>query len=213
MLEVVEMSPEQTDCPIVKVDFEEAKTLADLGALTQDLGAVMQTCTRLMDLLREDSNDHILLEALWTSALVRYARCFSSGKRYGLDDSVFNGLNGDPIGTHRLYMNIRNMHIAHSVNPLEQMEVGLVLEPIERQEKKIIGVATLSMRQITADVEVVRQLGMLAKVILGKVCELGKQYEQKVLEIGHTLPLDDLYGRARPRLTGTDVDAVGRSRK
>lgn len=207
------MSPEQIDCPIAKVDFEEAKTLADLGALRQDLGAVMQTCTRLLDLLRTDSEDHILLEALWTSALVRYARCFAEGKRYGLDESVFSGLNGDPVGTHRLYINIRNKHIAHSVNPLEQMEVGLILEPKERQDKKIIGVATLSMRQITADVDGVRQLGMLAKVIFGKVCELGKQYEQKVLEIGRTLPLDDLYGRARPRLTGTDVDALGKPRK
>ena len=212
-IEVIYMSSEQTDCPIAKVDFEEAKTLADLGGLTQDLSAIMQTCTRLLDLLREDSKDHILLEALWTSALVRYARCFAEGKRYGLDESVFSGFNGDPVGTHRLYINIRNKHIAHSVNPLEQMEVGLVLASKERHEQKIIGVATLSMRQITADADGVRQLGMLAKVILGKVVELAKHYEQKVLEIGLTLPLDDLYGRARPHLAGTDVDSVGKPRK
>ncbi len=206
------MSSEQIDYPIAKVDFAEAKTLADLGGLTQDLGAVMQTCARLLDLLQAGSRDHMLLEALWTSALVRYARCFAEGKRYGLEESVFDGLNGDPVGIHHLYMNIRNKHIAHSVNPLEQMEVGLILELKER-EKKIIGVATLSMRQIVADINGVRQLGMLAKVIHEKVVAFAKQYEQKVLEIGRSLPLDDLYAGARPHLAGTDVDSVGKPRK
>lgn len=207
------MTAEQVECPIAKVDFEEAKVLADLGALTQDLGAVLQTCKRLMDLLEEDSKDHILVEALWTSALVRYVRCFADGKRFGLDESLFAGLNGDPIGTHRLYINIRNKHLAHSVNPLEQMAVGLVLAPREQTEKKIIGVSVVSMRQISFISEGVHQLGMLAKIALTKACELGREYENKVLEIGRTLPLDDLYGRARPRLTGTDVESVAKPRK
>jgi hypothetical protein len=208
-----EMSAELRNCPIAKVDFEEAKTLADLAALTQDLGAVMLTCTRLMDLIEEKSKDQILVEALWTSALVRYSRCFANGKRFGLEESLFSGLNGDPIAVHRYFMAMRNKHIAHSVNPFEQMEVGLVLEPQDRGERKVIGVSTLAIRHITSDREGVRQLGMLAKVLLAKVTGMAKQLEQEVLAIGRTLRLDDLYSRATPRVVAPGPDAATKSRQ
>lgn len=206
------MKTESVENQIAKVDFEEAKALTDLGAIVQDLSAVMQTCSRLKKLLREESKDHILIEALWTSALIRYARCFAESKGFGLSESVFDGLQGDPLGAHRFYMNLRNKHIAHSVNPFEQMEAGLVLSPAENAEKGIIGVATLAMRQISSDVEGVHQLGLLAKVVLGKACERAKHYEQQVLEIPKKMPLDDLYKRSRPRRIAPGPESVGNLR-
>ena len=200
------------DNPIANVIFKEAKILADLETIAQDLGFTMQTCSRLKVLLREESKDSILIESLWTASLIRYARCFTSGKRYGLTEAMFEGLQGEPIKVHRMYIDLRNKHIAHSVNPFEQMEVGLVLSPKNGHKKKIIGVATLSMRLITLDVEGVHQLGLLSKVILKKVCEIAKQYEQKTLEIGKTLPLDELYERARPRLVAPNSELAGKAR-
>ena len=93
------------------------------------------------------------------------------------------------------------------------MHVGLVLEPNAERGKKIIGVAALSFRQIVGDVRLVRQLGWLAKLLVEKVAVLKKEYEQKVLEIGRNLPLDDLYTRAKPDLAGTGVRSVGEARK
>lgn len=203
------MKTEPVENQVAKVDFEEARVLADLGAIVQDLGAVMQTCSRLKELLRDESKDHILIEALWTSALIRYARCFAESKRFGLSESVFDDLQGDPLGAHQFYMDLRNKHIAHSVNPFEQMEVGLVLSPATNTEKGIIGVATLAMRQISSDVEGVHQLGLLAKVVLGKAHELAKHYEQKTLKIAKKMPLDDLYKRSRPRLIAPGPELTG----
>jgi len=204
---------EPKDNPIAEVDFEEARMLADLGAITQDLGSVMKTCSKLKVLLEENSQDNFLIENLWTSALIRYARCFASGKRYGLNETIFKELQGEALKVHNMYMDLRNKHIAHSVNPFEQMKVGVVLSPKESQDKKIIGVATLSMKQISLDKEGVHQLGLLSKVILKKVCEIAKQYEQKTLEIGKTLPIEDLYKRARPRLVAPGPDETNKSRK
>ncbi|MBS0337951.1 MAG: hypothetical protein JSS40_14290 [Proteobacteria bacterium] len=198
--------------PIAVVDFEEAKTLADLEGLKQDLLAVAETCTRLAELLKIDSKDHILVEALWTSALIRYARCFAEGKRYGLKESVFDGLNGDPVGTHKIFIDIRSKHIAHSVNPLEQTHVGLVLEQPERA-KKVIGVAALAFRQIAGDIRLVPQLGALANVLAEKMAMLAKKYEEKVLEIGAELPIEELYARANAGLSGTEIGALGKPRK
>jgi hypothetical protein len=41
------MSGNMVENPIAKVDYEEAKKLADLGAIVQDLGFTMKTCSRL----------------------------------------------------------------------------------------------------------------------------------------------------------------------
>ncbi len=201
-----------SDYPIAAVDFAEARTLADLEGVKQDLTAVAETCSRLAELLKIDSKDHIAVEALWTSALIRYARCFAEGKRYGLEESVFNGLNGDPIGTHRVFINIRNKHIAHSVNPLEQSHVGLVLERPERG-KTVIGVAALAFRQIAGDIRLVSQLGTLASILAERVAMLAKEFEEKVLKIGRDLPIDDLYARAKVDLAGTEIGELDKPRK
>ena len=201
-----------SDYPIAAVDFGEARTLADLEGLKQDLAAVAETCSRLAELLKVDSKDHIVVEALWTSALIRYARCFADGKRYGLEESIFNGLNGDPIGTHRVFIDIRNKHIAHSVNPLEQTHVGLVLERPERG-KRVIGVAALAFRQIAGDIRLVPQLGALASVLAKRVATLAKEFEEKVLKIGRDLPIEDLYARAKADLAGTEIGALDKPRK
>lgn len=185
---------------VAKVDYEEAKRLADLGAIVQDLGFTMKTCSRLKKLLKEKPQDSLLIESMWTAALIRYARCFASGKRFGLSESIFDKLRGEPRKVHKMYIDLRNKHIAHSVNPFEQMEVSLILSPKNSHERKIVGVATMSMRHISPDVKGVHQLGLLSKVLLEKVCELAKQYEKKTLEKGKSIPIDDLYDRARPRM-------------
>jgi len=205
----------EEEIPIATVSFEEAQRLADLGAILQDLKFTMATCLRLEKFLKEGSDDSLLIESLWTSALIRYARCFATGKRFGLDEKVFDGLEGEPIKTHKFYIDLRSKHIAHSVNPFEQMEVGLILASKTQKKKEIIGVATLSMRQISSNEDGVHQLGLLAKVLADKVAEYGKEYERKVLEKGKTIPIDELYSASRPRITapGPDLASLARTKK
>lgn len=187
--------------PIARVDFNEAKILADLGSIVQDLTSTMEICERLIKLLKADSKNVILIESLWTTALIKYARCFNSGKRFGLDESIFDGFQGNPRGVHRFYINLRNKHIAHSVNPFEQVQVGLVLSSEDDEEKKIIGVATFSTKLITLQHDSVFQLGCLAKIIRDKVSLLAKQYEEKTRERGEKIPTTELYKFSRIKIT------------
>ena len=94
----------------------------------QDLRSVIELCKRLDTELEraEDEADNLLIEALWTAALVKYVRCFTSGKRFGLDPSVFDGLAG-ASETHQYFKNMRDKHVAHSVNPFEGVGVRVVL--------------------------------------------------------------------------------------
>ena len=195
------MKDVQVKNPIVEVNFDEAKVLADLGAIVQELDSIMKMCLRLKKLLEEESKDSLLIESLWTTALIKYARCFNTGKRFGLDESILNGLKGEAHKAHKFYLDMRDKHIAHSVNPFEQTQVSLVLSPKDSHEKKVVGVAILSIRHMVSDVQGVHQLGLLSKVLLEKVCKIAKQYENKTLEKGKTIPIDDLYKRARPRIT------------
>ena len=86
------MTEKQIELPIAKVDFPDAQKLADLAAIIQGVSAVMQVCSRLEKLVDENSKDIILIESLWMTALIKYARCFPTVKRFGLSKDIFNGL-------------------------------------------------------------------------------------------------------------------------
>ena len=61
------------------------------------------------------------------AALISYVRRFAHGKRYRLSEDVRSKLQGDPIGVHTFYKSLRDKHVAHSVNPFEEVAVGIVL--------------------------------------------------------------------------------------
>lgn len=197
---------------VAQVDYKESRNLADLGSILQDLTFTIETCKRLMQLLKDDSKDVVLVASLWTAALIHYIRSFASGKRYDLSEDIFQDLPGDAIEVHKFYKNLRDKHIAHSVSPYEQVEVGLILSPKDSGEKKVMGVATLSMRHICTTAEGVEQLGRLATVLRKEVARLAKEYEGKVLEVGKNLPIDELYSRARIRTVAPGPEVSGRPR-
>jgi len=206
------MTEKPKELPIAKANSSETQKLADLAAIIQDFRTIMQTCSRLKNLLDENSKDHILIESLWVSALIKYARCFATGKRFSLSKDIYQDLQGEPLEAHQFFINLRNKHIAHSVNPFEQMEVGFILSSVNESEKKIVGVSTLSMRHIVSDKKGIQQLGMLSKIAHDKICYLAKETEQKVLEEGKKIPIDELYKIARPRLVAPSPDLANKGR-
>ncbi len=197
---------------IADVDFPEAKRLADLASILRDLQVTVETCKRVVDLLESEKPDSIVIEGLWSAALVRYMRCFVFGKRYGLTEEVFEGLKGDPIGAHRWYKNMRDKHIAHSVNPYEQVRVGIVLSPEESKEQRVLGVSTLAGSYIHPDKKGVEQLGMLATMLIKTVGRLGKECENQVLDIAKNLPIDQLYNRATSKFVAPGPEKAGKAR-
>ena len=188
----------QEQLPVVEVQFEEARKLADLASIYQDLSYVVDALERLKVLLDEDSDDHVLIQSYWTAALISYVRCFSTGKRLGLSESIFDSWDG-AAEVHQFYRNLRDKHIAHSVNPFEQIVVGLVLSAARGEGRGVEGVATLSQKLIAETSEGVETLLRLAKFAHGVVARQAKEYEKSVLEIGKNLAVDGLYSKASLR--------------
>jgi hypothetical protein len=105
------LEPNVGEWPVVKVRFDEIKEQADLRGLYVDLTSVVEMTRRLHDVLCQDeqNQDDLIVQSLWTSALVTYVRCFASGKRYGLTEEIYSELPGEPIRTHR-YGSRRILH-------------------------------------------------------------------------------------------------------
>lgn len=180
---------------IVEVNFPKARKWADIVSLTFDIDSAIRICERLIRELEINKNDRVIIESLWTTALIKYARCFSSGKRFGLTIELFNGLKGDPVGTHNYYIEMRNKHLAHSVNPFEQVKIALILAD-PKLERKINGTVSFSQWHISAKRDGVETLKNLCLVLRQKLSEKGRNLHQKVLEEAAKINIDELYSKA-----------------
>lgn len=205
------METEQKELLIAEVDYSEAQEFADLTSILQDLNACIKTCQRLIRIIDQPEPDPILEESLWTASLIRYARCFATGKRFGLSEEFLANLNGDPIGAHRYYINMRNKNIAHSVNPFEQVKIGLLLSD-PQIEKKVIGIVNLSQRHICAKKDGVDTLMRLCIVIKNKLVQDWKECQDKVLNIGRTLSVEELYSQSHMQTVTPSPTDVGKVR-
>jgi hypothetical protein len=197
---------------IAEVDFDEAKQTADLMSYFQDLAFTISALDRLQQLIDDNSKDEVLAASLWIAALITYARCFSTGKRFGLSEKLFEGIEGG-VECHQLYMNLRNKHIAHSVNPYEQVVVGLVLSPPSSPERKVEGVSILSQKLLHLDSEGVQNLRRLTLIAMKEIEKQGKEYQEKTLEAGKKIPIDILYIKASPRTVAPGPEEAGKPRK
>jgi hypothetical protein len=199
--------------PAAKVEFEEAKLLADLGAINNDLASVIDILTRLCKELENNSSDWTLIDSYFTAALIKYIRCFSTGKRYGLKpENIYSDIEG-AIAFHTQLKDMRDKHIAHSVNPFEEMAVDIQLNPFETGEKKIIGVSTLCRKLITFELPQIKDFQRLAILAANEVSRLGKEAEQNVLKKAKLIPIEELYAKSRSELITPGYDQSGKSRK
>lgn len=194
-----------------KVEYEEAKVLADLASIKLDLEFVVATLTRLIQLLKDDSKDGILIQSYWTASLISYVRCFSTGRRYGLTADIYKDLDG-AIDYHNWCRSMRDKHVAHSVNPFEQVTVDVQLSKPDTGKKEVLGVSVLTMKFLVPTIDGVENFLRLVSVALKEVVNKCKEYETKVLDVAKSLPIDTLYAKARGRLVAPGPDQVGKPR-
>lgn len=210
-----QVRPAGAEMPVVEYNSPLSRRLADFAGIFQDLGFCKNACKRAVEMLEQpdEHHDKLLLRTLWTAALIAYVRCFSAGKRYGLTPEIFTSFDGDPLAAHQFYKDLRDKHIAHSVNPFEQVKVGVVLSTEYADVKQVEGVTTLVMSHLVPDREGVFQLGLLAHHAQQEVARQARELEQQVIIEARTLPVSDLYKRPRIRTTAPGSDAAAKPRR
>ena len=85
---------------------QEARTLAELAAIFDDLQFVLGCCERLLGALSNGQRqDTVLVESLWVAALSTYARCFrprKGGAALRTKDLSKTPLKGEVVKWHEM---------------------------------------------------------------------------------------------------------------
>jgi hypothetical protein len=192
---------------MVEINSDAASEYGDTWLVFYDLEGVVGTCDRLLELIAINSQDHVLLESLSTAALIKYVRCFGTGKRIGLREDDLVGLPGDPVGVHRYFKDLRDKHIAHSVNPLEQVRVGVILA----DDGSVDALGHLAGRNISMSDEQARTLKTLAAAIISRLRQSLDSQHAKLLKWAQEQPRS-AFADAPARITIPDHSALRKPR-
>lgn len=181
----------------VALDVPSAQILADQASIIQDLQFVMDCCKRLLTELGkpEEDRDPIVPQALWSAALVAYARCFGKGKRFGLStEDVRNlPLRGEVMKYHKWVTGECGKLITHPADPFAATKVGAALSPPDHGERRVEGIVILATSRILVDDTGVRQLGGLASELAKQTAEKAQAQQDFVLADAQQLNPDILY--------------------
>ncbi len=183
-----------------RVETANATALAELAATFEDLQTVLRCCERLMSELATPVGgpDDVVVESLWTVALLSYARSFSGGRTGTLtEDDVVATLSKDEALTwHKVLLQLRDHYADPEVNPREQFLVGVAQD----EQGAPSGVAITSSSRPPVDDVTIRQTGAIAFALSSLVNDRIGAQQEKVF--------DELRGTSRAdleKLTLVDV--------
>lgn len=178
----------------VNLDLPEAKLLADLTGILNDLKATIDICDLFLQ-ERSRNAELILLESLIAAVVVRYARSFKSGVRSRVPTEILDNLTDEQKNIHDWIIGLRDKYVAHSVNAFEENTVVAYLVPEERGPKNVSSISVQQQRLVSLSNEEIAQLKSLSIVISENVTKLLELENKKVLEIARTLPMEELYNQ------------------
>jgi hypothetical protein len=193
------MDPD-SQLPVVRLEDKKARRLADLTGIYMDLSFTIDACKVIMEFPEheQDTTRGLLFrEALWTSALISYARCFAPGKRYGLSEATLATLGEDYLEVHKVFLGLRNKHIAHSVNPFEQVEVGLVLSEEGAKDRMVEAIVVYGIKLAYLNRPAAIDLHNLAATLRNEIGRLANEAEEATLEDARRVQVEELYKKPR----------------
>ena len=187
------------------LDTASASALGELLATFEDLQTVLRCCERLVSELADGDGelDDVLVEAVWTVALLSYARCFSAGEAGTAlteDDLTMTQSHGDVLDWHKILLQLRNHYADPTANPRERFSVGVAQD----LNGAANGVAVTSARQPLVDDLTVRQTGAIAFALSGLVNDRITAQQEKVFGEVKDTPKADLDKLARLEVAQSD---------
>ena len=180
----------------------EAGDLMDAHGIRRDFVTSKAEAHYLLShLANADPIDFLLIQALTTSLIVRYCRPFAKGVR---KSQIARDLVGELSSTEGLYhqrnLDLRNKHIAHSVNSfetnylyaewIEKPMMPSTITKIGVAETKIIGLNSAELEAIVSITE--KYIGSLDKLIAAetqRVLELAKRADNEAILMSRNIEL------------------------
>jgi hypothetical protein len=192
-----EAAPQPVAGLTVGLETPSARILADQAAVLQDLQFVMDCCKRLIaELGRPDQEqDGVVPVALWSAALVAYARCFAGGEGSGLtaEDVANLPLQGAVMKFHEWVIGERDKLTAYQADPFAAAKIGAALAPAGQKARRVEGIAVYSTSRVLIDATGVQQLGGLTAELAKQTAVKAQAQQNAVLADAQRLDLDGLY--------------------
>ena len=171
-----------TESPAVvrRLESVNASTLGEMVETFEELQMVLRCCERLVsELHASEEPDDVVVEAIWTTALLSYARCFREGvpgAALSEEDVTSTRPESDVLDWHRVLIQLRDHYADPSASPRERFTVGVT----QGSDGAPSGVAITSARQPLVDDVTVRQTGAIAYALSGLV---NQRIEAQQLEV------------------------------
>ena len=188
------------DYTYVNISLPEAKRLADLYGVAIDLRACRDYCEKYLQVFSNilqptDETKHLEhLECFSVYIFVKYGRCFKSGRRKKLAEEILakSELSPDDLDIHQRVIDVRDEHIAHSVNDFESHKVRVWLNP-EEEGRKINNVNIESDYLVGPEPKLFEKLKHLIDNLLKRIEKEKKREEESPQIVGGKHTLDKLY--------------------
>jgi hypothetical protein len=182
------MTSSEGPATVRALDGNAAADLVGLAEIFDELRTVLRCCERLVaELGRTDEGpDDLTLEALWTTTVLSYSRCFRAVDRkeaLAEHDVSGTGLQGEVVEWHKMLLQIREHYADPGRNPRERFTVGATQDVDGRAN----GVAVTSVPLPRVDDVTVRQTGALAFHLSTLVDERITRQQQRVLDAATAL--------------------------
>lgn len=146
----------------VNIPLPEAQTLIDFRGIKNDLEFCKQAIGVLLNTYLSNRE---ISESLSCTIIVKYARCFNNGRRFG-GKELLAVLGGEEMKVHDNVLWLRNKHVGHKVSDLETGKPRINLNPEERGRAVNSVDVELHVMAIPAPKLFISLLDIIAKLLL-----------------------------------------------
>jgi len=177
---------------VVEITYPQAEHLADLYGIQMDLQSAQRLCDHALELPDLGAAQYEVFDGLVVAALTKYMRCFASGSRLGLNETDVRGLSPELQKAHNFFKHLRDKHVAHPVNPLEETFVTTSASEIDG---KLLPVTSLNPGRETImlhveDAKIIRALASAMESHIEPRIETAKM---KLLSFLQSLPVEEVH--------------------
>ncbi len=196
----------------VEIDTPEASLLADYTGIQYDLSSAQEFARMLLAERTKERPNWSLAPPLTIAVMVQYARSFATGVRMPIANEILARLTPEQLTKHKRFLEIRNKHVAHSVNTFEESR-PVARYWVERvKEEGISDIQSTHHRIIGLSEQDLEDVIELTAVLLANIGSRIDAERARLLQIVRTMPLDKvLVGRRDFVLSSPDPAKPRRS--
>lgn len=174
----------------VHLEIEEARYLANLFGIEYDLRSTINWC-RKFDRLFTDRELMWLTEPITVAILTNFIRAFGGGVRNRNVLHLLESLNDYQKVQYEYFKNVRDKHIAHSVNEFETNHVkAYYIE--ENPEKGIKSIGLGSNRVIALSCDEINKIENICTTLLQRLKKEIETEKEKLLKFTKRYTAEDI---------------------